>query len=474
MNSFYGGLTGQHFKFSAIFPSRVALADDLKQTSYSPIGLDEFVLISYGLQNIIKDGSNATAPFNDYDGNRVADQNKYNNRTFNSTLWQKIYREDLKYDTTAGIFWYKNATYTIADIEENYINGEVQEKGFCYICLGTFTGTTPLITVQTNNIAPAEIPSVEINNNEIDKPVITFNLPEAVEIFWDIEIENEKDGKPVLVEGIPQLKNNIEYPDTIKAGDYIVSKYDYIYLYNKEENETPILEYKGTFIPTFKQVNNNLNTFNDNGDPNQITIELKYNSHNDYTFETKVPRIPEIMVEVTELPVVGTEMEPKMAEPSILTTKNENTLHFNFGIPQAISMKHKWNGTKLVLTSASKTTETELGTDYKWNNTELVITAPNGNVIKQDLKGDKGDTATPENKYWVSVKATSSDNDYQQDILKAVQDYIIDNQELIYVVYTTYEDIEQGYIVINPSGVEGYKIVPTSGGSGSGAWEELE
>jgi hypothetical protein len=49
MNSFYDGLTGEHFKFSAIFPSRAALVEDLSSTTYSPVGLDEFVLISYGM-----------------------------------------------------------------------------------------------------------------------------------------------------------------------------------------------------------------------------------------------------------------------------------------------------------------------------------------------------------------------------------------------------------------------------------------
>lgn len=435
MNSFYGGLTGQHFKFSAIFPSRMALAEDLKQTSYSPIGLDEFVLISYGLQNIIKDGSNATAPFNDYNENRAADQSEYNNRTFNSTLWQKIYREDLKYDTTTGIFWYKNATYTIADIEENYINGEVQEKGFCYICLGTFTGTTPLITVQTNNIAPAEIPFVEINNNEIDKPVITFNLPEAVEIFWGNSIEGQ-------------------LPEGIKKGDYLVSDKDIIYLYDGEK----YIE-KGTFIPTFNQQNNILNTFDDNGQPNQISIDLIQNGHKDYTFATKVPRVPEITVEVTELPVVGTEMEPEMAEPSILTTKNENTLHFNFGIPEAISIKHSWSGTELTITSAS-------GTDT------VDLRGPQG------LQGIQGEAGATKVKYHKQIYASIEGvNNYKEDILAIITPdiYPLALDETAMVTYIVNDNYYAGYLVINPDGQNIYAVVPLDQGSGgSNSWEELE
>lgn len=457
MQSFYGGLTGQSFKFSAIFPNRMALRNDLETTIYSPIGLNEFVLINYGLQNINTEKQNVNFPLLDYEGNRQIDLDNYENRTFNGTLWQKIYKENLEEDKDKGIYWYYNNPYLIADLEGPL--GEETNLNFCYICIGNLAGMTPLIETLYKTIAPAETPSIKINNDQIDNPKLTFYLPEAVEIFWDIEIENEEDGKPVLVEGIPQPRNNIEYPDTIKAGDYIVSKYDYIYLYNKEENETPILEYKGTFIPTFKQVNNNLNAFNDNGNPNQITIELKHNSHNDYTFETKVPQIPIVSAEVENIKPNGTETTPVMAVPTVNIDKNKNEMVFNFGIPEAISIKHSWSGTALTVTSAS-------GTDT------VDLRGPQG------LQGIQGEAGATKVKYHKQIYASIEGvNNYKEDILAIITPdiYPLALDETAMVTYIVDDNYYAGYLVINPDGQDIYAVVPLDQGSGgSNTWEELE
>jgi hypothetical protein len=95
-------------------------------------------------------------PLSDYDNNRKADLDKYG-RTFNSTLWQKVYSEDLQQKDDSGIIWYKNSLYTVADIEGYQKNSDNEiNMGYCYICLGTFTGTTPLISVERISIAPAD------------------------------------------------------------------------------------------------------------------------------------------------------------------------------------------------------------------------------------------------------------------------------------------------------------------------------
>ena len=183
MNSFYGGIPGQSFKFSAIFPNRIAMAEDLKKQPYSSIGLNEFVLISYGLANSpYSSGVIDNYYVSDFDKNRELDIEKYNGRSFNSTIWQKIYSEELEYDN--GIYWYNGNSYIIADIEDGINKENISSSGYCYICLASFTGTTPLLDVTKQIVAPGEGPAVSIDNTHIDNPLLMFNLPRAIQFHW--------------------------------------------------------------------------------------------------------------------------------------------------------------------------------------------------------------------------------------------------------------------------------------------------
>jgi len=49
MSNFNGGPRGQSFSINAIFPNKFALVNDLQGISYSNVGLNEYVLINYGL-----------------------------------------------------------------------------------------------------------------------------------------------------------------------------------------------------------------------------------------------------------------------------------------------------------------------------------------------------------------------------------------------------------------------------------------
>lgn len=434
MNSFYGGLTGQHFKFSAIFPSRAALKEDLKQTMYSPIGLDEFVLVSYGIQNLTPypGGESDTVSYivdtieaypegkpikqetiielNNYYDNRTKDIDNYG-RSFNSTLWQKVYKSDLTPDKeNRNIVWYKNNYITISDIENgenNYIIAEIKDDNikeieqtldYCYICLGSFTGTMPVIEVISESLAPANEPIVSINNTNIDKPIVTFGLPEAVEFFWNVEV----------IDG-----HLDKLPTGIKNGDYIISTENNFYLYNGG------LDYKGNFVPTFKDGETKyISAFGDNGERNQIKIELIDNHKFDYT----IPNLPEVSVEATTVEAG----EPARVEQEIIS--NSNNIKFKFSIPQ----------------------------------------------------GEQGIPASPSIVKTIDIKSTiPGENNSEVDILEIItpQTYPITSQEMIYVNYILDEDngVIVGYAVVNPNNSNIYDLISLSGSStGSGYWEELE
>lgn len=219
MNSFYGGVPGQSFKFSAIFPNRIAMAKDLKKQPYSSIGLNEFVLISYGLANSpYSSGVTDNYYISDFDKNRELDIEKYNGRSFNSTIWQKIYSEELEYDN--GIYWYNGNSYVIADIEDGIDKEEISSSGYCYICLASFTGTTPLIDItETITVAPGVEPQVSVNNEALDNPVLTFSLPRAIQFHWvaGLPIAEEEQGKGHLGDYYINVNNGGKIYQLIKT-----------------------------------------------------------------------------------------------------------------------------------------------------------------------------------------------------------------------------------------------------------------
>lgn len=206
MDSFFGGIPGQSFKFSAVFPSRSALREDLKKQPYSSIGLNEFVFVSYGLYNLTLDEAQEKNNYklSTYEQNEKDDLDNYENRTFNSTLWQKIYKENLLWDKDKKLYWYENAPYVISDIE--YLE-TLEASGYCYICLGTFTGTTPKIDFLNNKvIAPGANPFIDFDGSKLDNPKITLNLPRAIQFHW--------------VKELPNLANEIDLLNNV--GDYYI------------------------------------------------------------------------------------------------------------------------------------------------------------------------------------------------------------------------------------------------------------
>lgn len=140
---------------------------DLSMRWQSPIGVGEIVLISYGLPG----GREETLI--QYEKDRDIDLNEYH-RSYNSTLWQKIYVEEAD-----------SKEYQLRDIETVFVSGVY---GLGYRLLAALTGETPKINFFFNeeevenggNVLNAnEHPKLTINTLDYDNPKVTFWLPQS-------------------------------------------------------------------------------------------------------------------------------------------------------------------------------------------------------------------------------------------------------------------------------------------------------
>ena len=188
MNSFYGGQQGKNFKISEIFRNKLELNTDLAKRWQSSIGIGELVFISYG-------AINNDSIKSQHDINKQIDLDNYG-KTYNSTLWQKIYTEKNteELDPLIGIetLW----------LSKNY--------GFGYRLLAVLTGTTPKINVTSNIGGPETLPSVEIEGeNDLENPILNFTLPRSAKYFYGkllgLRINPDDDTNIFTLELIPEL-----------------------------------------------------------------------------------------------------------------------------------------------------------------------------------------------------------------------------------------------------------------------------
>lgn len=153
MDSFYGGRKGQDFAIKLIFDNKVALENDLKQRWQSPVGVGDYVLVSYGL---VSDGEK-------YSKKIQPDLDKWG-KSYNSTLWQKVYLED---------------EYT-GESEISFLDDKIK-KGLGYVLITSMTGNTPRFVkdVTVIPVSPDTPPSAEIDNTDVDQPKLKLTLPKA-------------------------------------------------------------------------------------------------------------------------------------------------------------------------------------------------------------------------------------------------------------------------------------------------------
>lgn len=144
MINFYGGPNGKSFIISWIFSTRYgdgnSMQRDINMGWKSPIPVGSFVVISYGEPN---------STDYDYYLNQDLDTD---NKTYNSTLWEKIYDEN------------KN-----------------NNNGITYRLIMSMAGYTPRIEfLRPIDILNAdELPDIIFDNSNIDRPTIKLRLPQS-------------------------------------------------------------------------------------------------------------------------------------------------------------------------------------------------------------------------------------------------------------------------------------------------------
>lgn len=183
MIPFYGGLNGQSFKIKQVYNNRQELVTDLNSAWASAIGVGEYVAINYG-----KPGTDG------YNNNRSIDSNV----NFNSTVWQKVYDEEL--DTSDGSL--------------------TNQNGLGYKLLFWTTGNVPDIVLDT--IAAQDVYDAttgEYNEPKIEEVTTASESPDVQHFefagvisqrmqFEDVVVE-DADYQPTLDEGYTDTTRNV-------------------------------------------------------------------------------------------------------------------------------------------------------------------------------------------------------------------------------------------------------------------------
>lgn len=182
MYSFYGGQKGQDFKISRIFSNRaVDMLGDLKMRWTSPVGVGEYVFISYGDPSYMNE-ENST-----YNKNLQIDL-KASGKSYTNSLWQKIY-VDKNLEVSPDFPDGDNNVYIFLNLDdtesEEYGNSlkessdlETEENfGLGYRLIACVTGVTPRIRVfhQVINLEDGD-PYVTLDLTNPDTPKIKFYL----------------------------------------------------------------------------------------------------------------------------------------------------------------------------------------------------------------------------------------------------------------------------------------------------------
>lgn len=196
MNSFYGGPQGASFKISKVFNSVYNNADktsdclkaDLQKRWQSEIGVDEYVMVSYGIPNYV------TTDIADDDEYKKFCDIDFNGdgKNYNGTLWQKVYIESEQMETFTG------EDVPQINNEQEYdkiIFADAVRNGWGYKLIGSFAGQTPYFTQENKIIEANEQQSVELSfandGKSIDRPKLTFYEPKSWQFTDNLQTDLE-------------------------------------------------------------------------------------------------------------------------------------------------------------------------------------------------------------------------------------------------------------------------------------------
>ena len=182
---------------------------DLAMGWRSPVSVGEFVLISYGMPddesifNVYGDSANTDPAEGTYWYNVKIDLDN-DDRTYNSTLWQKVYSED--------------AGHTV--------------NGLDYKLLASMTGNTPLVNVELNTLVADDNVQVTYDHSVIDNPIIIFKFPEHYKWYFDrsrTQHDNEPEGSYETYSGVDDSSfsiNTVDPGQGAKAAVHITTSKD--------------------------------------------------------------------------------------------------------------------------------------------------------------------------------------------------------------------------------------------------------
>lgn len=307
MNSFFGGPPGQSFAIKATFRSRYGTAAngitdsmeaDLAQGWTSPISIGEFVAISYGLPND-----------DNYEIYKLRDIN-IDGKTYNSTLWQKIYRE---LDGTAN--------------------------GISYKLISSMTGNTPHIIIDTPSevLNADEEPDVIFDGSNIDSPHIKFKLPQSqvLSVMQPTKVLNVDENpmvvydetninRPVLQFSLPQSQRitKAELEEQLAAGETPQVRLDI-----SDSLNEPVLKFKLPVSQEFKPENVHNEVLDADQDP-YITFDTTDIDHPVLTFylpQSQVMQDPE------------TEVLDPADMPNVISGGTVNEPQLTFKLPRAVA-----------------------------------------------------------------------------------------------------------------------------------------
>lgn len=231
--SFYGGKQGKSFRISKVFQNKAELIRDLNARWNSSIGINELVFINYGnpgnkdivvrAGEIIKiDGQKLPPAPKDltlFEKNRYIDFNykfsvydeeqgqyvtKADGKLFNTTIWQKIYKDDIPIKTDTKIDPIKGIDrYMISD-----------DFGVGYELVACLTGNTPEISVESSWIYTDQKPRAYLNkeNYDAEKPLIHFDLPKGITLLYGPELTNRN-----------TTELRLDATETFGTGDYYIN-----------------------------------------------------------------------------------------------------------------------------------------------------------------------------------------------------------------------------------------------------------
>lgn len=324
MNPFYGGPNGQSFYIKAIFSSKNGIADsiryDLSLGWTSPIGEGEFVVVAYGLP-----GDSTYEIYKQIDMDAEG-------KNFNSTLWQKCY------DETKGNAngWYYKLVAAMAGHtprfsidkpikilnanEDPKVDIDVSDPDYP-ILFFELPQSQVMQDPSAEIVGPTILPSVVLNQDDINSPKLEFKLPRATKFYWGDLL-----GERTAINYTLTDSSFAEY----KVGDYYVNmRTGFIYLVTDVKDTTCDFKYTACIQSPLPEVDTIwISPYTEDGYQNKpnVTRSFTNNELTAWKLEFSLPKAPLVDADYN---FVGS-LDTGSVAASITS---EDTVTFSFNIP---------------------------------------------------------------------------------------------------------------------------------------------